>query len=530
MIDDTREDPACSITGAQLSASIEEISKHTTSRVLAKAWARRLRFLTFDDGPEVATVGANADGRKLLCGRCESGYRIPPGHYCDSHRPRKQVLKGLGRGGAEITATEETATASIKPNACQHIAQLTCHYCEHIPLFPSRKKATRFRIRRVVQKDADMGMDTFHPPSYQEFPCGHFVAASYCWSSQAPSTGGSDIESEPYIVVEEDGTVREIRATKSTIDRAVSFAAQNGYRMIWIDQECIPQDNVEEQQIGIQAMDIVYLSAHITIGLFQATLKQRHLEALIGGAFEDQIAQALSLGSRGKPTRAPPQKIRSDHLTEALELVVNDRWNSRAWILQEAFASAGNMVILFPKERNIQTNEFRLICHEVAPSSEICIDFQILHVSLKVAAGLIRTAETDPNPALLDTLHRSQWLHPEFPKNGPLVEFSIGGSKVRETCSASMALAFLRHRQNSIVADRLVIIANMCGYERRLNIGELGQNKAIKSLAVCVLTLSIINGDFSLLTPELHDKGRVTMLIDAPLRDETLPQRSTFRM
>ncbi|KAK0619669.1 heterokaryon incompatibility protein-domain-containing protein [Immersiella caudata] len=493
MIDDTREDPVCRVTPAQLASSIDKISKHTTSRHLAQSWARRLRFLTFDDDAASEIVPTVSHEKRLLCGGCESGQRIPPGHHCYSH---EQSLR---------TANLESETIAATANACRHITHLACSYCRTIPLFPTRKKATRFRIRRVVQKDADMGMGTFDPKSYREFPCGHFVAVSYCWSSQPPaSDSDGDVDAGPYMVVEEDGSVREARASKHTIDRAVAFAAQNGYRMIWIDQECIPQDDPAEKEVGIQAMDIVYLSAHITIGLFETTLEQRHMDALFGTTTARHVAEALSLVPRGKlpAARRQPQVLEFGNVAETLELVVGDRWNTRAWILQEAFASAGSIVMLLPKSNRVRVHDFGLLCHEKAPSSEICVDFHVLFTCLKLAANIIERARPDGN-TLAQTLHKVSWLHPEFPRVS-MVEWSIGGSKQRDTCSAATALAFLRYRENTVVSDRLAIIANMCGYEKRLDTVGLGNSGNVSSLAVCVLALSIMNGDFSLLTPELH--------------------------
>lgn len=61
-------------------------------------------------------------------------------------------------------------------------------------------------------------------------------------------------------VVEADGTtiVRQSKAPDETIDMAVEYAKTVGARLIWLDQECLPQDSSQEQEDGIQAMDILY--------------------------------------------------------------------------------------------------------------------------------------------------------------------------------------------------------------------------------------------------------------------------------
>jgi hypothetical protein len=70
------------------------------------------------------------------------------------------------------------------------------------------------------------------------------------------------------------------------------------------------------------------------------------------------------------------------------------------------------------------------------------------------------------------------------------------------SCSAALALSFLETRQNTIVADKLAIIANMCDYYQRLDTKEL--QKLNLRLSTCVIALSLMNGDFSLLTQEVY--------------------------
>ena len=98
-----------------------------------------------------------------------------------------------------------------------------------IPLYPNRGRVTKFRIRRLKPKgtkQSELGI------------CTHFVAVPYCWPTpSAQNSGETKRDGEQYQVLEEDmKTVRSIRAPKDTIDRAVSFATQNGFQMIWIDQ------------------------------------------------------------------------------------------------------------------------------------------------------------------------------------------------------------------------------------------------------------------------------------------------------
>lgn len=215
--------------GFDFSTNIDAILQHRFHRTSAARWATNLRFLTFA-GDEICTdtkVSEESDSTKKLhrgqCARCE--LRVPPaaGHVCVAHARgfRKPDIKSYEKRAKEYT------------DPCIHVEDASCEECLQIPLFPNRGKVTKFRIRRLKPKGtkaSDLGI------------CTHFVAVSYCWSnSSAQKSNEPGTNSEQYQVLEEDmKTVRPIRAPKDTIDRAVSFAAQNGFRMIWIDQVIRP--------------------------------------------------------------------------------------------------------------------------------------------------------------------------------------------------------------------------------------------------------------------------------------------------
>ena len=221
MKDDTRGDEV-SFAGFQFSSSIDEILQHRFQRPSAARWAKNLRFLTYAGNedeidvqmPEV--LDSSKEQRLGQCTRCE--LRVPPsaGHICATHaKPRQPDIKAYERKTKDYS------------NPCIHVENACCGECMQIPLFPNRFRATKFRIRRLKPKDTR--------PSRLGV-CTHYAAVSYCWSS-AQRSGESNAGSEKYQVLEEDmRTVRSIRAPMDVIDRAVSFAAQNGIRMIWIDQ------------------------------------------------------------------------------------------------------------------------------------------------------------------------------------------------------------------------------------------------------------------------------------------------------
>jgi hypothetical protein len=226
MIDDTKHlDHGTIPSRINLSREVNQILNHQIVRAHAERWSHDLRFLTYDEpGPrhdEVAprdTAEANDEIEQTCsnatnpitgpCDRFELDKSVLSGHHCESRIPTEHMNK-----------TREIALKDLgEPTS--HACELTCGHCRHIPMFPNQGTIITFKIRRL------------DPEAW--LSCRHFVAISYCWAAQTQDDGTSPME--PYKVVEEDGSVRNMRASSSTIDRAVEFARHNGFRMLWIDQ------------------------------------------------------------------------------------------------------------------------------------------------------------------------------------------------------------------------------------------------------------------------------------------------------
>ena len=249
-------------------------------------------------------------------------------------------------------------------------------------------------------------------------------------------------------------------------------------------------------------MDLVYLKAYTSIGLFNTNFKeQRHLDALFL-FFEWRIGS--SMRRRGPRPLKECRTMRLDILAEAVSMVVNDRWNTRAWILQEAFSSSGNMILLFPQGENIDLRQWSLICHD-SSLTEMAIRLDILQECLSQSRSFFISPQyrhvkiKDPN--WHQTLEKLRWFHPK-PKVSHSFNFWLDGNKPRRTCNAAVAMSFLKSRQNDRMADRVAIIANLCDFSLRLNTSYLETSN--HSLSVCIHLLAMMNGDFSLLSPEAY--------------------------
>lgn len=179
------------------------------------------------------------------------------------------------------------------------------------------------------------------------------------------------------------------------------------------------------------------------------------------------------------------------------------------------------MTMLFPRLENIKIDGWALVCHELS-LSEIAIQLDIItqcikscshHVSANIRNQISvadtqdtgRTSKPTATPSsseLKKTLERIELFHPSKPRQTASPNYMINQSRLKRVCNAAVALTYLRLRDLYFVADKVAIVANMCGYALRLNTMKLAETQ--DSLGLCMIAQSLANGDFSLITPELY--------------------------
>ncbi|VUC27796.1 unnamed protein product [Clonostachys rosea] len=393
-----------------------------------------------------------------------------------------------------------------------------CAICSSCPEFPHDKKARKFRLfkPREAFPDLQFGLNE---------NCHHFVAVSYCWPVPEFDEEGQIIQEQRHYQVRGlDGTLRENRALDDVIDRAVDVANTFGLRMIWIDQECLPQptdgspqSDWDEQQIGVQAMDILYSRAMVTAAFHSLELTSQAQVDALRFAIDSSDQQA---GSHD-----------FTHVLDFLDDVSRDRYYERAWVVQESL-SAGNRLSLvfrrapginYPSSFRVGRRAYRAPPHSLdegvrgMQSEVLCMSVQDFRNIVEEARGVValnsfqesQTAairfndRISPDAAIVQKVRS---LHPAVIQGNGLSSqitlFYDSGMARRDRIDAAGALTLLRTRGCRDVKDRIAIMANMCGYETRLDTNAVEEH--CKSLRVALLTLSILNGDFSLLVPEVY--------------------------
>ena len=310
--------------------------------------------------------------------------------------------------------------------------------------------------------------------------CTHYVAVSWCWK-----TTGSAFEH--HMVGEVN---RQSKTPAVVMSRAIKFAANKSQRFIWIDKECIDQEDRNDKEAGIQSMDLVYQRSAWPVGLLNSEFnEQSHLDIW------DCLIQRQDIAS---------ERVRD--LLEVLKILGEDKWFSRAWILQESVSGTVKMTLLAQHKRGLTKSEYLGTI-----DGEIEFTIEQLQHSLAWAEQCVDDAESDIAEELADEIKQLSskiWdfnpLH--VPDTGPVetaseIDEVYNDPDYRQTCNAAQALTYLRLRQNSRKPDRIAILANLCNYSVRLDtnkIVELNRNGLGCGFSICAFALALFNGDLSL--------------------------------
>lgn len=174
-------------------------------------------------GTGIEVVEKTKEQPLWFCDECGKPKRLQERFHCRSCNDGNYdicascVTKG-------IQCKDASHQLSYTSAICEHLAASSCQQCLLAQPFPGSGPVETFRILRQSWL------------SRSTKPCTHFVAVSYCWSTEKENQSRGR-----YVIRDADGRIRNNRVREEIIDRAVSFARESGCRFIWIDQvrDCI---------------------------------------------------------------------------------------------------------------------------------------------------------------------------------------------------------------------------------------------------------------------------------------------------
>jgi hypothetical protein len=147
-----------------------------------------------------------------------------------------------------------------------------------------------------------------------------YVAVSYAWAHEQ-STAGLQIPN--YLIRDlskPDEPPRPPRCPPPVFHRAMQYAKTKGYSYVWIDQECIYQNNDADRERHLQLMHRIYRASAVTIAVLSIPM--------VDPVVFEQFAEWSTVD---KQPREEPQALPAGVLADWLMTMTSDRWFTRAW-------------------------------------------------------------------------------------------------------------------------------------------------------------------------------------------------------
>lgn len=180
--------------------------------------------------------------------------------------------------------------------------------------------------------------------------CDHFVAVSYCWR-QPEQVQTKNWDASGYCI-QTSGGIRQNRAPANVLDRVIAYATLRGFKAIWIDQECIQQDDPEDKEFHIQGMDAIYSAARHVAAVLNFVVMDRPQMALFEIADKAKLEFEM-LGNRRtykwfwKVSR-PEFEDYKEYARDFVRAMESESWFFRAWPFQESMVAMSTLHYLLP--------------------------------------------------------------------------------------------------------------------------------------------------------------------------------------
>ncbi|KAJ2976863.1 hypothetical protein NUW58_g7982 [Xylaria curta] len=221
------------------------------------------------------------------------------------------------------------------PKSMKFVQELEC-------LFLLADNNTRSLGARPTEPKSAHPTATFARKHINAFREGEYVALSYTW--------------EPYLQLEtygqyyveprnREGRPKKSKVRDSVFERIIKYMNRFNLRYLWIDKECIAQEDSKEKEIAVQAMDQVYNCSIHPIGLLYQPIQSIAELKLLARLMTWDFIEKSESGFELDPEFLEESKCNT---LELLEAIVSDVWWTRAWIYQENYRGGTNMKLLIP--------------------------------------------------------------------------------------------------------------------------------------------------------------------------------------
>lgn len=300
-----------------------------------------------------------------------------------------------------------------------------------------------------------------------------YVVVSYCWQFDQSKEGLPPIPN--YYIHDSDSPANVSRRNKCpdlVLHRAIQYARKRECPYIWIDQECINQEDKEDVEKHLKIMHRVYRESHWPIAILSVQLPDVDTVKAARNEFEGMF------DDDDPSTTVLKMKQRAD----AHEIIAKDRWFSRAWVFQER-SCAKRLVLLLPPCKGsdgqpLATEDYQVDYSEnLDPFSRFSpLRFCFLQV--------IKFKPWKDSKNFVEANSASENMEVQK-RYDPAYSLSI----------ASRTFHKLKDCGCSLVSDRLTILGNICDLDCKLLSNRLRDPKY--SYNTCAFALFVANNPFS---------------------------------
>lgn len=181
-----------------------------------------------------------------------------------------------------------------------------------------------------------------------------YIAVSYCWESfTSPNwnVNGRSSQLSPTVLVKQRGQdPRNPRCPSRALLRAIAFGISYRVSLIWIDQECVDQEDPTDVRNHLQCNHIIFSQAEFTIGLLNFQLSKTQVNNLVSLELLNALGDPKFTDfKKGLLDFGPTGILREvQSTTRLLKSISRDRWFTRAWVFQERYSANIDMYLLLP--------------------------------------------------------------------------------------------------------------------------------------------------------------------------------------
>ncbi|KAL0953942.1 hypothetical protein HGRIS_005104 [Hohenbuehelia grisea] len=388
--------------------------------------------------------------------------------------------------------------ACPQENLYQEIEQIQHYYTLDTAREAFWMRNLRFVVPAPPESHGEFDLDLIQP-YHQDASAADtkpYIAVSYCWGSPAVRDAASLLIRIPDKPPTDGYSIRTTSVRPDVLHRSLAFAKAKGIERIWIDQECIHQNDDEDKRSLINVMHKIYQRAAVTL--------------IVLGHHILSSDDAKILPHLQQP-RGPCDDLR--------DRIFGDRWFRRAWTTQEYVNSAKSRLAYLVGFNSGLDDAWREACSAASseyPEQNVVGEwvlssnniFQMSFMTMGFRGAMVENlVDQQTDRANTFTLcHPAISNMPWWRDTSKVFASALDNGEDSSTkelikpqthlsMSIIAALAMLEQRQNLLVSDRISILANLCQYPSPLNVKHAIRGR--NSLTASVIAMALFNGDLS---------------------------------